>query len=466
MKILSIVEILNGNLYLNSQITVRGWVRTRRDSKLGISFISIYDGSCLNNLQVIANNSLYNYQNEILRLSSGCSIIVTGKIVISSGKKQQIEIASTNIKVIGWVDDANTYPIAAKRHSLEFLREVIHLRPRTYLISAISRVRHTIAQAIHSFFHENGYIWIPTPIITAYDTEGIKDRFRISTFDLNKLPHNNIKNIDFHNDFFGKETFLTGSGQLHAESYACALTKVYTFGPTFRAEPSNTSRHLAEFWMIEPEVAFATLHDIIILAENLLKFIFKIVLIERADDMDFFAERIDKDIIYRLEKFISSRLIILDYSEAINILLLSQENFENPVFWGIDLSSEHERFLVQHYLNVPIVVKNYPKNIKAFYMRINDDAKTVASMDILFPGIGEIIGGSQREERLHLLDERINDMGLNKEEYSWYRDLRRYGTVPHSGFGLGLERLIAYITGIQNIKDLIPFPRTPKNAIL
>ncbi|WWO99339.1 MAG: asparagine--tRNA ligase [Candidatus Dasytiphilus stammeri] len=465
MKILSIVEILNGNLYLNSNIIVRGWVRTRRDSKLGISFISIYDGSCLNNLQVIANNSLENYQKEILRLSTGCSIIVTGKIVISSGKKQQIEIASTSIKVIGWVDDADTYPIAAKRHSLEFLREVIHLRSRTYLISAISRVRHTIAQAIHHFFHENGYIWIPTPIITAYDTEGINDRFRISTLDLNKLDHNKIKDLNFNHDFFGKETFLTGSGQLHAESYACALTKVYTFGPTFRAEPSNTSRHLAEFWMIEPEVAFASLDDIIILAENLLQFIFKIVLIECADDMDFFAERIDNNVIYRLEKFLTSRLMILDYSEAINILLLSKNKFENPVFWGIDLSSEHERFLVQQF-NVPLVIKNYPKNIKAFYMRINDDMKTVASMDIIFPGIGEIIGGSQREERLQLLDERINHLGLNKEEYSWYRDLRRYGTVPHSGFGLGFERLIAYITGMQNIKDVIPFPRTLKNAML
>ncbi|WWP01541.1 MAG: asparagine--tRNA ligase [Candidatus Dasytiphilus stammeri] len=463
MKILSIIEILNSNLYLNSNIIVRGWVRTKRDSKLGISFISIYDGSCLNNLQVIANNSLDNYQNEILRLSTGCSIRVTGKIVISSGNKQQLEIVSTSIQVIGWVDNADTYPIATKKHSLEFLREVIHLRSRTYLISAISRVRNTIAQAIHNFFYDNGYIWIPTPIITAYDTEGINDRFRVSTLDLNKLNDNKIK--DFHQDFFGKETFLTGSGQLHAESYACALTKVYAFGPTFRAEPSNTSRHLAEFWMIEPELAFASLDDIIILAENLLKFIFKIVLIECADDMDFFAARLDKNVIYRLEKFLTSRLMILDYSEAIDLLLLSKNKFENAVSWGIDLSSEHERFLVQQF-NVPIVVKNYPKDIKAFYMRINDDMKTVASMDIIFPGIGEIIGGSQREERLHVLDQRINSLGLNKEEYSWYRDLRRYGTVPHSGFGLGFERLIAYITGMQNVKDVIPFPRTLKNAIL
>ncbi|WP_049191346.1 asparagine--tRNA ligase, partial [Serratia marcescens] len=336
--------------------------------------------------------------------------------------------------------------------------------PRTNLIGAVARVRHTLAQAIHRFFHENGYFWVSTPLITASDTEGAGEMFRVSTLDLENLPRTDKGAVDFSEDFFGKEAFLTVSGQLNGETYACALSKVYTFGPTFRAENSNTSRHLAEFWMIEPEVAFATLDDVAGLAESMLKYVFQAVLDERADDLKFFAERVDKDAIARLERFVSSDFAQVDYTDAIEILLASGQTFENPVSWGIDLSSEHERYLAEKHFQAPVVVKNYPKDIKAFYMRMNEDGKTVAAMDVLAPGIGEIIGGSQREERLDVLDQRLEEMGLNKEDYWWYRDLRRYGTVPHSGFGLGFERLIAYVTGVQNVRDVIPFPRTPRNA--
>lgn len=354
--------------------------------------------------------------------------------------------------------------MAAKRHSIEYLREVAHLRPRTNLIGAVARVRHTLAQAIHRFFHENGYFWVSTPLITASDTEGAGEMFRVSTLDLENLPRTEQGKVDFSEDFFGKEAFLTVSGQLNGETYACALSNVYTFGPTFRAENSNTSRHLAEFWMIEPEVAFATLDDVAGLAENLLKYVFQAVLNERADDMAFFAERVDKEAITRLEKFVSSDFAQVDYTDAVEILLNCGKQFENLVYWGVDLSSEHERYLAEQHFKAPVVVKNYPKDIKAFYMRMNDDGKTVAAMDVLAPGIGEIIGGSQREERLAELDSRLEEMGLNKEDYWWYRDLRRYGTIPHSGFGLGFERLIAYVTGVQNVRDVIPFPRTPRNA--
>ncbi|ATO33620.1 Asparagine--tRNA ligase [Dickeya dianthicola] len=464
MSVVPVVDVLQGRVAVDSDVTVRGWVRTRRDSKAGISFIAVYDGSCFDSLQAVVNNNLANYQSDVLRLTTGCSVEVTGKVVESPGEGQSFELQASELKVVGWVEDPDTYPMAAKRHSIEYLREVAHLRPRTNLVGAVARVRHTLAQAIHRFFHQSGFYWVSTPIITASDTEGAGEMFRVSTLDLENLPRDDQGNVDFSEDFFGKEAFLTVSGQLNGETYACALSKIYTFGPTFRAENSNTSRHLAEFWMIEPEVAFATLDDVAALAENLLKFVFKAVLEERADDMKFFAERVDKDAVNRLERFVSADFAQVDYTDAITILENCGQTFENPVSWGIDLSSEHERYLAEKHFQAPVVVKNYPKDIKAFYMRMNSDGKTVAAMDVLAPGIGEIIGGSQREERLDQLDSRLEEMGLNKEDYWWYRDLRRYGTIPHSGFGLGFERLIAYVTGVQNVRDVIPFPRTPRSA--
>ncbi|MHA6310816.1 MULTISPECIES: asparagine--tRNA ligase [Pantoea] len=464
MSVVPVADVLHGRVAVDSEVTVRGWVRTRRDSKAGLSFIAVYDGSCFNPVQAVVNNSLNNYQDEVLRLTTGCSVIITGTVVASPGQGQAFEIQATHVEVVGWVEDPDSYPMAAKRHSIEYLREVAHLRPRTNLIGAVARVRHTLAQALHRFFHENGYFWVSTPLITASDTEGAGEMFRVSTLDLENLPRNDQGKVDFSEDFFGKEAFLTVSGQLNGETYASALSKIYTFGPTFRAENSNTSRHLAEFWMLEPEIAFASLDDAAALAEAMLKYVFNAVLEERADDMAFFAERVDKEAVERLQRFITTDFAQVDYTDAVEILMNCGQTFENPVSWGIDLSSEHERYLAEKHFKAPVVVKNYPKDIKAFYMRLNDDGKTVAAMDVLAPGIGEIIGGSQREERLDVLDARLEEMGLNKEDYWWYRDLRRYGTVPHSGFGLGFERLIAYVTGVQNVRDVIPFPRTPRNA--
>lgn len=463
-SVASIVDVLQGKIAVGSTISVQGWVRTRRDSKAGISFLAVYDGSCFDPIQAVIEKELPNYDQDILRLTAGCSVKVTGKVVESPGQGQKYELQATQVEVYGFVDDPETYPMAAKRHSIEYLREVAHLRARTNIVGAITRVRHTLAQAIHQFFDERGFFWLSTPIITASDTEGAGEMFRVSTLDMLNLPKTDNGKVDFDKDFFGKEAFLTVSGQLNAETYACALSKVYTFGPTFRAENSNTTRHLAEFWMMEPEVAFADLNDNAKLAEDMLKYVFKTVLEKRADDMQFFAQHIDKDAINRLESFINADFAQLDYTDAITILQNCDAKFENPVSWGIDLASEHERYLAEQYFKAPVVVKNYPKDIKAFYMRMNDDGKTVAAMDVLAPGIGEIIGGSQREERLDMLDKRMDELGLKKEDYWWYRDLRRYGTVPHSGFGLGFERLIVYVTGVQNVRDVIPFPRTPRNA--
>ena len=464
MSVVPVADVLQGRIAVDSEVTVRGWVRTRRDSKAGISFIAVYDGSCFNPVQAVVNNSLNNYQDEVLRLTTGCSVAITGKVVESPGEGQSFELQASAVEVVGWVDDPDTYPMAAKRHSIEYLREVAHLRPRTNLIGAVARVRHTLAQALHRFFDEQGFFWVSTPLITASDTEGAGEMFRVSTLDMENLPRTPEGKVNYDEDFFGKEAFLTVSGQLNGETYASAISKIYTFGPTFRAENSNTSRHLAEFWMLEPEVAFADLEDNAALAEAMLKYVFKAVLAERADDMAFFAERVDKEAITRLEQFVTTDFAQVDYTDAIEILKACGEKFENAVSWGIDLSSEHERYLAEKHFKAPVVVKNYPKDIKAFYMRLNDDGKTVAAMDVLAPGIGEIIGGSQREERLDVLDARLAEMGLNKEDYWWYRDLRRYGTVPHSGFGLGFERLIAYVTGVQNVRDVIAFPRTPRNA--
>ncbi|WP_109391317.1 asparagine--tRNA ligase [Proteus cibi] len=464
MIVAPVVDVLQGRIAVGEDVTVRGWVRTRRDSKAGISFLTVYDGSCFNPVQAIINNNLPNYQDEVLHLTTGCSVEVTGKIVESPGQGQNFEIQATHVVVVGMVDDPETYPMAAKRHSIEYLREVAHLRPRTNLIGAVARVRHTLAQALHRFFDEQGFFWVSTPLITAADTEGAGEMFRVSTLDMNNLPRTDKGEVDFSEDFFGREAFLTVSGQLNGETYASALSKVYTFGPTFRAENSNTSRHLAEFWMVEPEVAFADLNDIAALAEKMLKYTFAAVLAERKDDLEFFAQRVDKDAITRLENFITSDFAQIDYTDAVTVLENCGEKFENPVYWGVDLSSEHERYLAEKHFKAPVVVKNYPKDIKAFYMRMNEDGKTVAAMDVLAPGIGEIIGGSQREERLEMFDKRLDEMGMSKEDYWWYRDLRRYGTVPHSGFGLGFERLVAYVTGVANVREVIPFPRTPRNA--
>lgn len=449
----AINDLLNGAVAVDSSITVNGWVRTRRDSKAGISFIQIHDGSCFATFQIVAPNSLENYESEILKLTSGCSIKATGKLVASQGRGQQFEMHAEAIVVVGMIDDPDTYPIQPKKHTLEFLREVAHLRPRTNTIGAATRVRHTVSQAIHKFFDNNGFYWVHTPIITASDCEGAGELFRVSTLQTNQQ--------NFADDFFGKETFLTVSGQLNLETYCCALSKVYTFGPTFRAENSNTSRHLAEFWMVEPEIAFADLNDAATLAEDLLKTVCQNVLEQRADDLEFFAKHIDENCISRIESLINNNFERMEYTDAIKILEQAKQKFEFPVSWGHDLQSEHERYLAEKHVGKPVILMNYPKDIKGFYMRLNDDNKTVAAMDVLAPGIGEIIGGSQREERLNVLDKRLNESNLNPEDYQWYRDLRLYGTVPHAGFGLGLERFISYITGLSNVRDVIPFPRTP-----
>ena len=463
-KTFNVRSILAGEAPKDAAITVKGWVRTRRDSKAGISFIHVSDGSSFHPVQVVAPNTLSNYADEVLKLTSGCAIEATGMIVPSPAKGQPFEMQASAINVIGWVDDPDTYPIQPKPHSLEFLREVAHLRPRTNVIGAATRVRHTLAQAIHQFFDDNGFLWVNTPIITASDAEGAGALFRVSTLDLANLPRTPGGGVDFMQDFFGRETFLTVSGQLNVEAYCLALTKVYTFGPTFRAENSNTSRHLAEFWMIEPEIAFADLSDDATLAEQLLKFTFETLLNKSHEDLAFFDERIEKGLLAKLQKIVSSEFVRMDYGEAINILGRAKEKFEFPVKWGMDLQSEHERYLTEKHVKLPVIVLNYPKDIKAFYMRVNDDGSTVAAMDVLAPGIGEIIGGSQREERLEVLDARMAERGIDKDHYAWYRDLRRYGTVPHAGFGLGFERTLAYVTGLSNVRDAIPFPRTPGNA--
>ncbi len=459
-----ISSLLRGDIAPGTSVTIKGWVRTRRDSKAGLSFIQVHDGTCFDSIQVVAQNELANYAEEIQKLGAGCSVICSGELVASQGKGQSVEIQAAAIEVVGWVEDPDTYPVQPKRHSFEFLREVAHLRPRTNTFSAVTRVRNCLAQATHRFFHENSFYWIHTPIITASDAEGAGELFRVSTLDMENLPRTDQGKVDYSQDFFGKESFMTVSGQLNVETYCCSMSRVYTFGPTFRAENSNTTRHLSEFWMIEPELAFADLNDDADLAEAYLKYIFKAVLDERADDMAFFAQHVDKQAITRLESFLSHSFERMDYTEAIAALDKSGKKFDFPVSWGMDMQSEHERYLCEDLCKRPVVVMNYPKDIKAFYMRMNDDGKTVAAMDVLAPGIGEIIGGSQREERLDMLDSRLDQMGLDKDIYWWYRDLRKYGTVPHSGFGLGFERAVNYVTGMKNIRDVIPFPRAPKSA--
>ena len=457
-----IVELFRNAQHIGNTVTVKGWLRSKRDSKAGISFLAVHDGSCFDPIQAVVPNTLANYTDEVLGLSTGCAVEVTGTLVESEGKGQQVEIQASTVTVVGGVDDPESYPIAKKRHSFEFLRTQAHLRTRTNTFGAITRVRHQLAKSIHQFFHDSGFFWVNTPIVTSSDCEGAGELFRVSTLDFANLPRRPDGRVDFDQDFFGSEAFLTVSGQLAVESHCLSMSKVYTFGPTFRAENSHTSRHLAEFWMVEPEIAFADLDQDAALAEAMLRAVIGDLLEHCQDDMAFFQQRIDNTVIERLENIVKADFARMSYTEAIAILENCGQSFEFPVSWGIDLASEHERYLAETHVGRPVVVTDYPKDIKAFYMRLNDDGKTVAAMDVLAPGVGEIIGGSQREERLDVLDSRMDD--TLKRDLWWYRDLRRYGTVPHAGFGLGFERLLAYVTGMENVRDVIPFPRTPGHA--
>jgi len=447
---------------IGSQVLIQGWVRTRRDSKGGFSFIEINDGSCMANLQIIADADLENYESEITRLTAGCSISVSGEIK-ESGGKQATEILAAKVEVHGWADPQE-YPLQKKRHSFEKLREWAHLRPRTNTFGAVARVRNRICKSIHDFYQDRGFLYVHTPIITASDCEGAGEMFRVSTLDPANVPRNDAGAVDYTQDFFDRPSYLTVSGQLEAEIYATALGNVYTFGPTFRAENSNTSRHLAEFWMVEPEMAFCDLDGNMDLAEAFLKTIFGDVLEDCAEDMEFFNQHIDDTVLDTLQGIVKSEFTRLPYTDAVDILIASGHKFDYPVEWGCDLQSEHERYLTEQHFSGPVILYDYPSTIKPFYMRVNDDGKTVRAMDVLVPKVGEIIGGSQREERLGVLEDRMRQQDLDPAEYWWYIDLRKYGTVPHAGFGLGLERAVQFATGMQNIRDVIPFPRTPGSA--
>ncbi len=446
--------------HAGGQVLVQGWVRTRRSSR-SVSFVQINDGSTLRDLQVVVEETSPDYPLA-QSLTTGCSLSVTGELVDSLGKGQKYEVRAVKLELLG-AADPEEYPLQKKRHTLEFLRENAHLRPRTNTFGAMARVRNATAFAIHSFFQSRGFLYIQTPIITASDAEGAGAMFRVTTLDLERPPRKDGV-VDHSEDFFGKPSFLTVSGQLEVETFATALSDVYTFGPTFRAENSNTSRHLAEFWMVEPEVAFCDLDGLAELAEEFLKHVFSRVLEQCPEDLAFFNQWYDPAAIATLEGIVSSRFERLTYTEAVKLLEGSGESFEFPVKWGLDLQSEHERYLTEKKIGRPVVVTDYPREIKAFYMRLNDDGQTVRAMDVLMPRIGEIIGGSQREERLSVLQERMHQAGLPEQPYWWFLDLRRYGTVPHAGFGLGFERTVQFITGMQNIRDVIPFPRTPKSA--
>ncbi|MEW4451597.1 asparagine--tRNA ligase [Bremerella sp. JC817] len=444
---------------IGQQVCLEGWVRTRRDSKGGFSFIELNDGSCLANIQVVADNQLANYETEVKHLTPGSSIRVVGEVLQSQGKGQSTEVKASEVYLYGTAD-AETYPLQKKRHTFEKLREWAHLRTRSNTFGSVFRVRNRVSYSIHQFFQERGFLYVHTPIITASDCEGAGEMFRVTTLDVEKPPKVNGK-VDFSKDFFSRPAYLTVSGQLEGEIFATSLGKVYTFGPTFRAENSNTSRHLAEFWMVEPEIAFADLEENMEVAEAFLKRIFTDVMNDCAEDMEFFNERIEPGILDTLKGIVESDFLRCSYTEAIEILQKSGHTFDYPVSWGMDLQSEHERYLTEQHFKRPVILHDYPRTIKPFYMRCNDDGKTVRAMDVLVPKVGEIIGGSQREERLDVLESRMKEQGLNAEEYWWYLDLRRYGTVPHSGFGLGLERVLQFITGMGNIRDVIPFPRTP-----
>jgi asparaginyl-tRNA synthetase len=447
---------------MGRQVRLQGWVRTRRDSKGGFSFLELNDGSSLGNVQVVAPNTLPNYETEVKKLPAGASVTVTGEVRASPAKGQATEVHAQAVTVHGWAD-AEKYPLQKKHHSFEFLRTIAHLRPRTNTLGAVMRVRNCVSRSIHEFFQERGFLYVHTPIITSSDCEGAGQLFRVTTLNLADVPRE-AGAVDYHKDFFERPTFLTVSGQLEGETLACALGKIYTFGPTFRAENSNTTRHLAEFWMVEPEMAFYELADNMALAEAFLKRVIKDVLERCPEDMQFFKDRIEPAAVDRLRAILDSEFVRLPYTEAVAILEQSGQTFQYPVAWGNDLQAEHERYLTEQKFRAPVILYDYPKTIKPFYMRLNDDDRTVRAMDVLVPGVGEIIGGSQREERLEVLERRMREQGLDPEAYSWYLDLRRFGTVPHAGFGLGLERTVQFITGMGNIRDVIPFPRTPGNA--
>ena len=447
-----------------SEMTVAGWVRTRRDSKAGFSFIELNDGSCQGNLQVVAPTSLPNYDSEIVKLHPGASVKVTGTLVASEGKGQAVDLKATDVKVLGFCDPME-YPLGKTRISFERLREVAHLRPRTNTFGAVARVRNTLAFATHEFFQGRGFYYFNAPLITASDCEGAGEMFQVTTLDLENPPRDKESGkVDYSQDFFGRPANLTVSGQLEAETYACALGSVYTFGPTFRAENSNTTRHLAEFWMIEPEVAFADLHDDADLAEDFLRHLFRAVLTKCPEELKFFNDRIEKGLLDNLTRLADAEFTRITYTEAIKILEKAADKFEFKPSWGVDLQSEHERYLAEETFHGPVIVMDYPRDIKAFYMRLNDDQKTVAAMDVLLPNVGEIIGGGQREERLDVLEGRIRETGMDPKDYWWYCDLRRFGSVPHAGFGLGFERMVRFCTGMGNIRDVIPYPRTPQSA--
>jgi asparaginyl-tRNA synthetase len=456
-----IAEILR-NGQPDESVTIKGWVRTKRELK-GFAFIEVNDGSFLANLQVVLNPDLPDYEEVLKQLNTGASVEVAGVLVASQGKGQRIELKASTVKVYGEADP-ETYPLQKKRHSFEFLREMGHLRSRTNTLGAVFRVRNACANAIHQFFQERDFLWVHTPMITANDCEGAGELFTVTNLDLKDVPKTDAQEVDFSQDFFGRRAYLTVSGQLQAEVMALAFRDVYTFSPTFRAENSNTSRHLAEFWMVEPEMAFCDLKGNMDLAEDFLKYIFKSVMEKCPEDMEFFNQRIDNSVLATAENIINNEFERITYTDAIALLEKSDRKFEYPVNWGLDLQSEHERYLAEELFKKPVIVSDYPVGIKAFYMRLNDDEKTVAAMDVLAPKIGEIIGGSQREERLDVLEQRIKNQGMNPDDLWWYLDLRRYGTVPHAGFGLGFERVVQFMTGMGNIRDVIPFPRAPLSA--
>ncbi len=460
MQRTKIKELLSSTEY-GKEVCVKGWVRTKRDSKV-VAFIAMNDGSTIHNIQIVVD--LPNFKEDALKdVSTGACLNIVGTLVQSQGKGQTVEIQAKSIEIYGTADP-ETYPLQKKGHTLEFLREIAHLRPRTNTFGAVLRIRHSMAYAIHKYFNDKGFFYVHTPIITGADAEGAGEMFQVTTLDLNKLPKTAEGNIDFEQDFFGKPTNLTVSGQLNGELAAMALSEVYTFGPTFRAENSNTSRHLAEFWMIEPEIAFYELEDDMNLAEDFIKYLVRYALENCKDDLEFLNQMYDKELLERLNSVVSNDFVRLNYTEGVEILQKSGHKFEYKVEWGTDLQSEHERYLVEKHFKKPVILINYPKHIKAFYMKQNEDGKTVRAMDVLFPGIGEIIGGSQREENYDKLYARIKEMGMHEEELWWYLETRKFGTAPHAGFGLGFERLILFVTGMANIRDVIPFPRTPKSA--
>ena len=453
-------EVLRGKL-LGQSLTLKGWVRTKRGNK-NIAFIALNDGSTINNIQVVAD--LVNFDDELMRdITTGSCIYVKGKLVESMGGGQSVEIQAEIIELYGTADP-NTYPLQKKGHSMEFLREIAHLRPRTNTFGAVLRVRHAMAYAVHKYYNDQGFIYLHTPIITGSDAEGAGEMFRVSILDAKNPPLSEDGNVDFSQDFFGKETNLTVSGQLEGELGALALSEIYTFGPTFRAENSNTPRHLSEFWMIEPEMAFYEIKENMDLAEDMLKYLVKYALENCKEDLEFFNKMINKDLLSRLDMVLNNDFVRMSYTDAVDILMKSGQKWEFPVSWGTDLQSEHERFLVEQHFKKPVILTDYPKDIKAFYMYQNDDEKTVRGMDVLFPGIGEIIGGSQREHRYDRIKKRIDEMGIPEKDLWWYLETRKFGTAPHSGFGLGFERLLLFVTGMANIRDVIPFPRSPRNA--